>query len=80
METLKYSYSLHKINPQKNQYRFYTVRITPSLFDDWTLIREWGRIGSSGTIRSDIFSTEEEARQKMESILKDKTKKGYKIR
>lgn len=80
METLKYSYSLHKINPQKDQYRFYAVRVTPSLFDDWTLIREWGRIGSSGTVRSDIFETEQEALQKMESILKDKQKRGYIVR
>ena len=80
MEEIKYSYSLQKIRPEENQYRFYTVRVTPSLFDDWTMIREWGRIGSGGTLRSDIFSTEEDALQKMKLVLKDKTKKGYLIR
>ncbi len=80
MDQIKYFYSLQKIRPEENQYRFYTLRVTPSLFDEWTLIREWGRIGSSGTLRSDIFLTKEEALQKMKTVLKDKTKKGYLIR
>lgn len=80
MDTELYAYQLKKINPEKNQYRFYTVRVTPSLFNEWILIREWGRIGSGGTLRNNIFSTEEEALQKMKSVLKDKIKKGYEIR
>lgn len=73
----QYFYRLQKIVPEENQYRFYTLRVTPSLFNEWTLLREWGRIGSGGTLKTDVFITEEEARQKMDTLIKEKLKKGY---
>jgi hypothetical protein len=30
---------------------FYAVQIARTLFDEWALIAEWGRIGSSGKVR-----------------------------
>lgn len=77
--TGSYSCTLQRVNSKENQYRFYAVHVTPSLFNDWILVREWGRIGSGGTIRSDVFTTEAQALQKMDTILRDKKKKGYKV-
>src|SRR5262249_42897670 len=37
--------------------RFYLVDVTPTLFGDWTVLREWGRRGSPGTLRHDTIST-----------------------
>ena len=34
-----------KIAPEQNQYRYYAMTVTPTLFGDWSLVREWGRIG-----------------------------------
>jgi len=31
--------------------RFYTMHSAPTLFGGWDLVREWGRIGSPGTLR-----------------------------
>jgi predicted DNA-binding WGR domain protein len=31
--------------------RFYVVDITPTLFGEWAVLREWGRRGSPGTLR-----------------------------
>src|SRR5664279_1328131 len=44
-----------------NMHRFYQMFVVPGLLDDWSLVREWGRGGSPGTVRKDWFDTEDEA-------------------
>jgi predicted DNA-binding WGR domain protein len=61
----------------KNMHRFYQMFVTPDLLGDWSLIREWGRIGSPGTVRKDWFDTEEEAITARQMLLDAKRKKGY---
>jgi len=51
--------------------------VTPGLFGDWSLVREWGRRGSPGTVRKDWFDTEEEAWAAGEKLKAIKEKKGY---
>ncbi|MGB0848325.1 MAG: WGR domain-containing protein [Thiolinea sp.] len=68
---------LKKVDPEKNQYRFYSLYIVPTLFGEWSLVRTWGRIGSGGAIRSDWFDTEKEAQDALEVIEKQKRRKGY---
>lgn len=68
---------LKKINPGKNQYRFYSLYVVPTLFGEWSLVRTWGRIGSGGAIRSDWFNTEKEALRALDDIEQQKRKKGY---
>ena len=41
------------------------------------MVREWGRIGSGGRVRSDWFDTEEEAVKPLEVIERQKRGKGY---
>ena len=47
------------------------------LLGDWSLIREWGRVGSPGTVRKDWFETEEEALTARHMLFDAKRKKGY---
>ena len=68
---------LVKHDPEKNMHRFYQMFVTPGLFDDWSLVREWGRVGSSGTVRKDWFNTEAEAIIAGEKLREAKCKKGY---
>ena len=44
----------------------------PTLFGEWALVREWGRIGSAGRLAS-----EQEAALAMAEHLKAKLSKGY---
>jgi predicted DNA-binding WGR domain protein len=37
---------LTRTDPTRNINRFYVVDITPTLFGEWALLREWGRRGS----------------------------------
>jgi len=39
---------LEKINPARNHRRWYVLSVQPTLFGEWALIREWGRIGNNG--------------------------------
>ena len=69
---------LRRIDPDRNMARFYTMRLQPTLFGDWSLLREWGRIGSSGRLVSGRFASEREAARAMATHLKAKLSKGYK--
>ena len=68
---------LQKRRPDAKQMRFYTIGITPTLFGDWALIREWGRIGQAGTVRETWFDDRDEAEQARGLLLRQKQKKGY---
>ena len=35
---------LEKRVPEKNQHRFYRLLLAPTLFGEWSLIREWGKL------------------------------------
>lgn len=37
---------LSKIDPAKNMRRFYRLSVEPTLFGDFALVREWGRVGA----------------------------------
>jgi len=64
-------------DPDKNMHRFYQMYVTPGIFGDWSLVKEWGRKGSPGTVRKDWFDSEEEARGAGEKLKALKVKKGY---
>jgi predicted DNA-binding WGR domain protein len=62
----------------KNKHRFYSLQITPTLFGEWSLVREWGRIGSPGTVRLESFETEEQARTEEQRTVRLRIQHGYK--
>jgi predicted DNA-binding WGR domain protein len=68
---------LEKCVPEKNQQRFYLLRLAPTLFDEWSLIREWGRIGQQGRIVLDTFATPDEAEAALEAKKAEKRRRGY---
>ena len=59
---------LIKMDETKDQRRFYSMHLLPTLFGDWSLVREWGRLGSGGTVRFDPFPTEQAALNALDSI------------
>jgi predicted DNA-binding WGR domain protein len=72
-----YSFYLERTDPAKNMNRFYRVVITQTLFGEWALIREWGRIGSPGTVKEDWFETMELAVQAALRLSGQKQRRGY---
>lgn len=43
------------IDPAQNKLRYYAMSVQPTLFGEWALVRQWGRIGSPGRLRHDHF-------------------------
>lgn len=68
---------LTKTESDANMHRFYRMDIVQGLFGDWGLLRNWGRIGSSGQVRTDWFETEEAAKDAWLTLHMQKAKRGY---
>ena len=63
-----------------NMARFYVLAIEPTLFGDMALVREWGRMGTSGRRRLDLHSDLASAAEALEVWLARKARRGYQIR
>jgi predicted DNA-binding WGR domain protein len=60
--------------------RFYLVDITPTLFGEWALLREWGRRGSPGTMRLSSYQRRNEAETAEQRVIKRRLYRGYATR
>jgi len=70
---------LRCIDPACNKRRFYVLSIHSTLFGDWVLVREWGRIGRGGRMRRDVFSSAGEAINALQALARTKQRRGYRI-
>lgn len=71
---------LHRVDPSRNMARYYVLSIEQTLFGEFALVREWGRIGSPGARRSDVFTSGEGAQMALKTWLKRKRSRGYRLR
>ena len=68
---------LEKINPAERQRRFYVMNVAQTLFGEWCLIREWGRIGTAGGQKMvDYMNTQEEAEAVLNKLSAQKCRRG----
>lgn len=68
---------LARTDPEANLKRFYRMEIVQGLFGDWGVMRNWGRIGRSGQLRTDWYETEAEAKDARFELHMAKAKRGY---
>ena len=68
---------LEKHDPDRNVARYYRMSVHPNLFGEWTLQREWGRIGQGGRIRLDLFRSEAEAELALSVLEGVKQRRAY---
>ena len=68
---------LTRTDPTKKLRRFYLVRIVPTLFGEWSVVREWGRVGSPGTVRAISFGQQQEAQKAEQRSIKRRLAHGY---
>ncbi len=68
---------LERRDRERRMARFYAMHLAPTLFGGWDLVREWGRIGSPGTLRIDPFETLEESERAFQRLETQKRKRGY---
>ncbi len=68
---------LEKRDLARNQSRFYRLMVLPNLFGEWSLAREWGRIGQGGRYRMDWYKTRIEAEGALTALESSKQRRGY---
>jgi predicted DNA-binding WGR domain protein len=69
--------TLYRINPEANMARFYAVTIQPTLFGEWTLVREWGRVGRRPQSLINTYPTIERAADATNRLIARKKRRGY---
>jgi predicted DNA-binding WGR domain protein len=78
-DTLNYLV-LDRYDHEQNMARFYVLSIEENLFGDMTLVRGWGRIGTVGRNKIEIYENEGRATEALETWLRRKIRRGYSIR
>ena len=68
---------LTHIDATRNMSRFYTMRLQATLFAECSLVREWGRIGRGGQVKTTVFPTAEAAQGELARIERVKLRRGY---
>lgn len=71
---------LERCDPARNMKRFYRLSVEPTLFGDAALVREWGRIGTSGQRLTLSFAAENEAVGALLKVARSKLARGYQTR
>ena len=66
--------ALYRIDTSQNMSRYYTLSVQPNLFGGFSLLRNWGRIGTGGQIRVDFFEDEEAAVSASDRLMGSKLK------
>jgi predicted DNA-binding WGR domain protein len=69
--------TIHRCDPDRRMARFYAVALQADLLAGWTVVREWGRIGSPGTVRVDLHQDLVPALAAAERVTKRKRGRGY---
>lgn len=70
---------IERVDPEANMYRFYRLRLMPDLFGGVSLLREWGRIGTKGRHRIELFEDAGYAADAMVALYRAKQKRGYQL-
>lgn len=68
---------LRRVDPALNMRRFYTLSIQPTLFGGASLVRDWGRIGTSGQSMVETFDLPEQADTALARLERSKRRRGY---
>lgn len=68
---------LRRIDPARNMRRFYRLSVRCDLFGSVSLVREWGRIGSWGRMKVDVYADEGAAVTALLKLAALKRRRGY---
>ncbi len=71
---------LRRFDPDRNIARFYELSVQATLFGEWVLRREWGRVGYAGREVLTVYATETAAQYAMAKCLKARQRHGYTLR
>ena len=70
---------LEKIDRARNMARYYRLSVVATLFGEWAMVREWGRIGSRGQSCEFWCGSTEDATALLNEQRALRVKRGYKL-
>lgn len=68
---------LRRIDPAQNMRRFYLLALQPTLFGGASVVRTWGRIGTSGQTMMETFDQPDAAGAAFDLLERRKRRRGY---
>jgi predicted DNA-binding WGR domain protein len=68
---------LRRIDPDRNMRRFYALSVQPTLFGGASLVRAWGRIGTSGQSLIETFDHPVDTVSAFVRLERTKRRRGY---
>ena len=68
---------LERIDQARNMARYYRLSVVETLFGEWAMVREWGRIGRSGQSREHWCETVEQATALLNAHRTKRMQRGY---
>ncbi|WKL23769.1 WGR domain-containing protein (plasmid) [Agrobacterium tumefaciens] len=68
---------LTRVDASQNMARYYRMTVQPTLFGEWSVVREWGRIGRGGQVRIVSYPSESGAAIAVTAIERQKSRRGY---
>ena len=68
---------LTRSDATQNMARYYSMSLQATLFGEWSLVREWGRIGRGGQVKATPYPARSEAEEALEKLRAVKVRKGY---
>ncbi|WMS44897.1 WGR domain-containing protein [Acuticoccus sp. MNP-M23] len=68
---------LRCVDHTRNKHRFYALTVERTLFGEWVLVRQWGRIGVGGRTRRDFYPSIGPALDALRDLAQVKRRRGY---
>ena len=68
---------LERIDRARNMARYYRLSIVETLFGEWAMVREWGRIGGGAQTREHWCASEDDASVLLEKHRAMRLRRGY---
>ena len=59
--------------------RYYQLNIQQDLIEGWTLVREWGNLGSGGRVKHDHFESLEDTLEACIKVRDAQLERGYQL-
>lgn len=68
---------LERIDAARNMARYYRLSVVKTLFGEWAVVREWGRIGRGGQSREEWCASIELALHVHAKRVRARKRRGY---
>lgn len=69
--------TLRRINPARNERRFYALSVERDLLGATVLVKAWGRIGKPGRVALEPYPDETAATNELRRVATIKARRGY---